>query len=145
MLYFKQLKTPSNCNYEGYFIRAGSPNSYETALAASEVELWQHRLAHIRPVDIKSNQNSHAVHGLGISSDISKPKVCSGCALGKAHRIAVPQKSHSRSTKLLQLIHSYVSGPIEVPRLGGSRYFVTSIDDFLAGLPCTQSKQNLKI
>ena len=105
-------------------------NPTETALAASTIELWHHRLAHIQPVDIKSMQNSHAVRGLEISSDISNSKVCSGCALGKAHRTAVPKKSHSRSTKLLQVIHSDVSGPIEVPSLGGSRYFVTFIDDF---------------
>ena len=75
-------------------------------------------------------QDSHAVHGLEISSDISNRKVCSGCALGKAHLTAVSKKYHSRSTKLLQLIHSHVSEPIEVPSLGGSRYFVTFIDDF---------------
>ena len=71
----------------------------ETALAATTIELWHHRLAHIQPVDINSMKNSHAVHGLETSSDISNPKVCSRCALGKAHRTAVPKKSHSRSTK----------------------------------------------
>ena len=55
---------------------------------------------------------------------------CTGCALGKAQRTPIPKKSQFRCSRLLELVHSDLNGPIEVPSLGGSRYFVTFIDDF---------------
>ncbi len=36
----------------------------------------------------------------------------------------------SRSTAVLDLVHSDVLGPANVPSLGGSRYFITFIDDY---------------
>ena len=82
----------------------------ETALAVSTIELWHHRVAHIQHADIKSMEKSEAVRGLEINNNIDSTKTCSGCVLGKAHRAAVPEKSHSRSTKLLQSVHSDVNG-----------------------------------
>ena len=37
---------------------------------------------------------------------------------------------HEQSTKKLELIHSDICGPIQVESIGGSRYFVTFIDDY---------------
>ena len=39
---------------------------------------------------------------------------CTGCVLGKGYRQAIPQKADSRSTKLLELLHSDLNGPVEV-------------------------------
>ena len=40
---------------------------------------------------------------------------------------------HEQSAKKLELIHSNICGPIQVESIGGSRYFVTFIDDYT---PC---------
>ncbi len=50
--------------------------------------------------------------------------------MGKAHRYIIPKSSTSKSTRLLELAHSDLNGPPEVPLLGGSRYSVTFVDDF---------------
>lgn len=47
-----------------------------------------------------------------------------------SHRAPIQKIRESRSTLLLQLVHSDVLGPIDVPSLGKARYFVTFIDDF---------------
>ncbi len=98
------------------------------ALVAQSTKIWHQRLAHIQPSSITGMAKSNAVWGLEINN--SQELTCTGCVLGKGHRQLIPKKSHSRSTKLLELVHSDVNGPLEVPSLGGSRYFVTFIDDY---------------
>jgi transposase InsO family protein len=55
--------------------------------------------------------------------------VCRGCALGKNAKAAFPS-NESRSKGILDLIHSYVYGPMPVASVQGASYYVTFIDDF---------------
>ena len=52
--------------------------------------------------------------------------MCSRKSSPEPHSKAI--KSHT--TQLIELVHSDVNDPLEVQSLGGSRYFVTFIDDF---------------
>jgi len=106
------------------------PSSSETALIGNSIQLWHHRLAHIQPSSIIRMSKSKAVQGLEICNSGDDLSKCSGCVLGKGHRAPIPKKSHTRAEKLLELVHSDVNGPLDIPSLGGSRYFVTFIDDF---------------
>ena len=58
-----------------------------------------------------------------------KAKFLEARQLGKQHRLPFPN-DHNRSQNPLDVIHSNVWGPAEMVSLGGSRYFVTFIDDF---------------
>lgn len=51
------------------------------------------------------------------------------CALEKIKRLPFPSSS-SKSSGILDLIHSDVCGPMEVTSVGGKRYVVTFIDDY---------------
>ena len=51
-----------------------------------------------------------------------KAQICEACQLGKQHRLPFPNN--------LDLIHSDVWGPAQNVSLGGSRYFVSFIDDY---------------
>ncbi len=73
---------------------------------------------------------SGSIRGLDISHSGKGDITCTDCVLGKGHRHAIPKKSRTRATRLLEVVHSDVNGPLEVPSLGGSRYFLTFIDDF---------------
>ena len=42
----------------------------------------------------------------------------------------LPKKSESRSSELLQLVHTDVCGPMQTITPGGNRYIMTMIDDF---------------
>jgi hypothetical protein len=41
-----------------------------------------------------------------------------------------PFKSNSQSIKLLELIHTNFSSPMQTPTHGGAKYFVIFIDDY---------------
>ena len=55
---------------------------------------------------------------------------CEPCILGKMKRASVPKKSESSTSHILELVHTDVCGPFELPSHGGSRYFVSFTDDF---------------
>ena len=74
--------------------------------------------------------NQNVAHGLALRNTDNSDISCTGCTMGKGHRTPIPKNSSSISTQLLELIHSDVCGPLEVQSLGGSRYFVTFIDDY---------------
>ena len=71
--------------------------------------------------------NNNLVHGMTIHSTSPPDPVCEPCIMGKQHRIV--NKSSSRVSDLLDLIHSdlhEVTGPAT---LTGYRYWVTFIED----------------
>jgi hypothetical protein len=55
--------------------------------------------------------------------------LCKGCALGNYTKTSFPS-SDSRAVGILDLIHSYVCGPMYLTSLSGSLYYVVFIDDF---------------
>jgi len=74
--------------------------------------------------------NQNVITGVEIKKNTSGELTCDGCVLGKGHRSPIPKKSLSRASQILELVHSDLNGPLDVPSLGGSRYFITFIDDF---------------
>jgi len=55
--------------------------------------------------------------------------VCSGCAKGKLTRGPFPS-SNSKTTNILQLIHSDISSMMPVNSLGGYLYYLIFTDDY---------------
>ena len=92
------------------------------------LRLWHERLAHVDSAGIKSMADHGVVEGIKYAS--SKIPECTGCILGKGHRTPIPKKSLTQTSKVLELVHSDVLGPIEVKSVGGSRYVITFIDDY---------------
>ena len=54
---------------------------------------------------------------------------CEHCVYGKENRVSFPSGA-KRANKILELVHSDVFGPMSVPSLGNSVYYVSFIDDF---------------
>jgi hypothetical protein len=54
---------------------------------------------------------------------------CEHCLYGNHNRVRFPS-SAMRAEGILQLVHSDVFGPVSVPSLGKSMYYVSFIDDF---------------
>ena len=50
-------------------------------------------------------------------------------SLGK-HNEEYFHDSHSRAHRKLELVHSYLCGPIPVPSTNGNKYMITFIDDY---------------
>ena len=65
-----------------------------------------------------------------VDSNEKHNSLCEGCVMGKQHRVPHPKVATTRATEPHETIHSDVCGPMPVDSVGGSRYFVTFINDF---------------
>lgn len=102
------------------------------ALACSSSEnldLWHRRMGHLNINSLHRLKNG-MVTGMQVP-DTPTTRVdmkCKICAMGKQTRLPFP-KSGSRASEVLELVHSDIGGPMEVSSLGGSRYYLTFMDD----------------
>jgi hypothetical protein len=56
-------------------------------------------------------------------------KTCETCLKGKQSRFLFVSENTNRSKTALEVIHSDICGPFEVPTIGGSNYFITFVDE----------------
>lgn len=89
-------------------------------------DIWHRRLGHLGSDNMKLLSKGY-VEGVQLSNDTLTS--CVSCAEGKQHRKSFPAEG-SRSSGVLDIIHSDVCGPMEVKSIKGSLYFVTFIDDY---------------
>ena len=90
--------------------------------------LWHLRLGHIGHDGLDAIVKKNIGIGVDITA-VKKWDLCDGCALGKQTRVHFQSSSTDRATKLLEVIHSDVCGPMSTTTFSGKRYFVTFIDD----------------
>ena len=94
----------------------------------SQATLWHKRLGHFHARGMQRMVKTQAVTGL---PEIHVPKqTCTGCQIGKQARTKLPKEATFQASDILELIHSDVCGPFKTSSTGGSKYFVTFIDDF---------------
>jgi len=62
--------------------------------------------------------------------EVRTDTVCAGCQYGKAHQLSY-EESKFIAKKPLELVNSDVFGPVKQAFIGGMRYMVTFINDFL--------------
>jgi len=86
-----------------------------------DLELWHRRLCHPSYPVLKKMVREGLVTGLKITSTSKPDPICEPCLAGKM--VADPFPSSNRSTKLLELIHSDVHGPIKVASHSGFIYY----------------------
>ena len=95
------------------------------------VNIWHQRYGHLGYDSLKTLEEKEMVNGLKMCCDAQvNHQQCESCAFGKQHRNKFPKKAESETKQPLELVHSDVCGPMSVDSVGGSRYFVTFIDDF---------------
>ena len=102
--------------------------NFSASSDGNSLTLWHLRLGHLNNQDVKKLSNENMVKGLKVNSK-DAPADCEGCLLGKQTRLPFPKKSSGKKAQILDLVHSDVCGPMSVPSVGGSLYFVTLIDD----------------
>eukprot|EP00253_Pinus_taeda_P014808 PITA_14808 len=90
--------------------------------------LWHLRFGHLNFGGLNLLHKKGMVRGLPL---IEKPdSLCEGCILGKQHKESFPAGKSIRAKAPLEIVHSDVCGPMQVPSLGGNRYVLTFIDDY---------------
>lgn len=91
-----------------------------------EENLWHRRLGHL---NLRS-MNLLTKMSVGMDKDFKVSTTsCLSCIEGKQRKQPF-QTSQTQSTRPLELIHSDLCGPMETISIGGSRYFLTFIDDY---------------
>lgn len=90
-------------------------------------ELWHARLGH--PSYENYSRTQHTTEGLPeVKQDVEG--LCGGCLKGKHTVAAFPRYSQSSTTRVLELVHTDVMGPMQTKSNGGAKYVVTFVDDF---------------
>ena len=95
----------------------------------NKADLWHQRFGHLGILGLRKLQADDMVTHLDLGKHIEL-EFCEGWVYGKQHCDALSTKGAIHATKLLELIHSDINGPMRTTSHGGAKYFVTFIDDF---------------
>ena len=93
----------------------------------SSADLWHQLLGHMSNQKMSEMVNKQLATGISLSG---KSSVCESCVDGKMQE--KPFKSHEeiKTKRKLELVHVEVCGPMHAESHGGSKYFVTFMDDY---------------
>lgn len=117
------VSTSSNKN-----IATKSPNELKsTPVKTKSCYLWHRRLAHLNYTDVK--RLSTLVDGMGVMNNDARA-VCEPCVFGKQSRKPFNGSGGARSSRVLELVHSDVCGPVTPVTWDEQRFLVTFIDDY---------------
>ena len=117
----------NNCEREECFFSAADGFCSNNV----SLDLWHQRYGHLSYGNLDILNRKNMVKGLGgLDSKNPPTETCEGCIMGKHNRSPFPKKSSRVATKPLELIHTDVCGPMSIESIGGSRYFITFIDDY---------------
>lgn len=104
--------------------------SGENHLKHFSQKLWHYRMGHLNAFDMKKMIGRRMVDGLEqVNVDIES-KFCESCILGKQTRTPFPKYKNMRTSRVLELIHSDVCGPMPTTAYDGSKYYVAFTDDY---------------
>jgi len=96
-------------------------------VSGEKTMLWHQRLRHI------IEKGLQILHGKGMAEGMSNSSLdfdfYENCVYGKQNRVSFPSSS-KRAKHILELVHSDVFGPVKVPSLHKSVYYVSFIDYF---------------
>ena len=97
----------------------------------SSQQLWHARFGHLNLKYMQQMASNELATGIRLNNMSSNETLdCEACTLGKMHRSSFPKQSKHRATKILELVHSDLCGPMQVNSTGGSRYLLTFTDDY---------------
>ena len=85
--------------------------------------LWHKHLGHISKARLERLVRNEILPQL----DFSYLDICVDCIKGKQTKHS--KKGATRSIELLEIIHTNICGPFDVPSFGGEKYFITFIDE----------------
>ena len=98
----------------------------EGLVSRDDGELWHRRLGHLHHGALKILQQ--ITTGLP-KGTLAQSDQCKGCTLGKFVKATFHEKD-SRTTMILERIHTDVYGPFSVASIAKHKYYVIFVDDF---------------
>lgn len=107
---------PKNCNLSNKTGKSMTGN-------VRSLQVWHERLCHQNKKHVKVFLQKSGINF------INDDDFCEGCVYGKQHRSAFHNRIE-RATKVREIIHADVCGPMETESLGRKFYFLILKDDF---------------
>jgi hypothetical protein len=111
-----------------YWLDASSIGLNAHVKRAATLDTWHQRMGHMSHAALKSYGPS-ALTGMDLDSSTTAPTVCCGCKVGKSTRKPFSVSSTKRTSAILEVVHSDLTGPTQTKSLQGSYYTATFIDD----------------
>jgi len=87
------------------------------------------KLGHLNMQGIKKAISLEAIRGIP-KLEITEGSICGECQVGKQTRMSHPWLEHQGTSKVLELLHIDLMGPMQVASIGGKRYVLVVVDDF---------------
>ncbi|CAJ2662740.1 unnamed protein product [Trifolium pratense] len=94
-----------------------------------EIKLWHQKLGHLNLRSMKKAIPEEAIKGLR-NLKIEEGSICGECQIGKQTKMPHPKLQHLTTTRVLELLHMDLMGPMQTESLGGKRYAYVVVDDF---------------
>ena len=100
-----------------------------TRSATIPLHIWHQRMGHMSHMALKSHGPA-ATTGMDIdSSAVAIPSACHGCELGKSARKPF-SGSGKKTSRIYEVVHSDLAGPMQTKSIQGSVYIATFVDDY---------------
>lgn len=94
-----------------------------------EVKLWYQKLGHLNLKGMEKIMSKKAIRGLP-KLKIKEGKVCGECRIRRQTNMSHPKLQHHTTSKILELLHMDLMGPMQVESIGGKRYVYVVVNDF---------------
>ena len=91
--------------------------------------LWHKRISHLNFKTINKLAREGMVEGLP-NEVFKKETICEASLKGKQVKSSFKSKAHSSSTRILNLLHMDLFGPVTPLSLGGRKYTLVVVDDY---------------
>jgi hypothetical protein len=98
------------------------------AHAGEDAWRWHTRFGHVNFQALRKMGQEGLVRGLPPLAQVDQ--ICEACLAGKHRRAPFPSVAQRRSTRVLELLHGDLCGPITPATPSGNQYFLLLVDDY---------------
>ena len=125
-VFMKGLRSPDNC----YLWSAPQTPSPSCLLSRADVtDLWHKRLGHLNLRSLGQLVSKEAVRRLP-ELKIKEERICGQCQVGKQVRASHKKVDYLTTSRVLELLHIDLMGPMQVESYGEKRYILVVDDDY---------------
>ena len=103
-------------------------NCLSTIVKNEDSWLWHYRFGHLNFRGLNQLVDKEMI--LGVPKMEIPSTIGDTCLIGKQPRNAFSYSTSHRSKLVLNVVYSYVCRLLEVPTLGGNKYFISFVDEF---------------
>lgn len=93
-----------------------------------EAKLWPQKLGQLHLKGMKKVLSKEAVRGIP-KLKIDEGRICGECQIRKPTKMSHKKLQHLTTSKVSELLHMDLMGPMQVESLGGNMYAYVVVDD----------------